>query len=933
MSDEEKIQIAALGLLGLFGRQQRKNQEARKEAERQEAERQEAERQEAERQGMEQEEKRQREAERQEAERREAERREAERQEAERREAERREAERREAERREAERREAERREAERRESERREAERQANIPEPSSDSSDEEPGEEEGKEDKIKIEKIVRKRSIRINGRPTFKYQIKWEGLGSFWNEYKTLQELIDLGYDENEVLEKINEFEAAEQEREENEQRQKDEAKDENKLQEGQRLAGNIRLTKDKELIEAIETVFDQIDKKQTGVIDRREFIKSIRNDQVVQNIFLINKVKQEDGSRAKIEKIFQAIDIYPEDSVWSREEFLIYMFEDNQSDMLDRVKQQVEATKDVFDTFDENENGVITATELVPAYEINGMAKEDAEQAVTTNLNTFDKDGDRAFNFSEFWLWVVSTNPVWLRSMMQDAILSSAKRRIQAMRNQQKKNTILLKDKVDVYKDMLERDRFRKELEDTMVKVRKELDELSNEAKEIEEKKSEVSQVVPASITEEEQQQQGEILQEVDTLMYELLDRVVELEKKTVKKKKSAKKDTTHHANKAKKFALGIMEGEGVRKKEGEFVEYIVNKDNAVVWEGIITDIENHTNKQAFYVLYQAIVKGLYQLKTYEDDNISLNDLKKILKPGGEKYYKDYIKVTAKGRETLDQKKTMSIVKLIIKDLKNGDDFFKKYIDGGSNPRNPRKPKKKKKKKAKTPDNPSSLPGLRNFGNVPVQKDPQAVEDVSIPEDLPAVGEPVAKEPVDNWGKISKAAQNRIEDLGYNSLDEFLLKISKEEELEAIKKPADFREAAAFLSRIRRKKISGKQGIIEELGLTTKKAEAEEKERKQEEELKRKRIITKIEVKKRFEKLKQNKGDIAISQEKPRQWRQYAEKYAEEEGFTTDGISKLFQQMMAILYEEKQKNKVPKTPKLFAILRQPDEPRLRF
>ena len=155
-------------------------------------------------------------------------------------------------------------------------------------------------------------------------------------------------------------------------------------------------------------------------------------------MQNIFLINRVKQEDGTRDKMEEIFQGIDKYPEDRKWSREEFLIYMFDKDQSAMLNRVKTIVRNTRNVFDTFDENKNGNLTPTELVPAYEINGKSREEAEQIVEESLREFDKDGDGALNHSEFQLWTLSTNPVWLVSMMQDALLRDSELRIQDMRD---------------------------------------------------------------------------------------------------------------------------------------------------------------------------------------------------------------------------------------------------------------------------------------------------------------------------------------------------------------------------------------------------------------------------------------------------------------------------------------------------------------
>ena len=191
MSDEEKIQIAALGLLGLFGLAKRSGNAERLEAERREAERQEAERQEAERQ----------EAERREAERKrkeaEAERQaklEAERQEAERQEAERQKAEaeaeaerqRQEAERKrkeaeaeaERQRQEAERREAERQaklEAERREAERKRKEAE----------AEAERQRQEAERQKAEAERQEAEREKETFTFR---KFLVKFWNMFDTV-------------------------------------------------------------------------------------------------------------------------------------------------------------------------------------------------------------------------------------------------------------------------------------------------------------------------------------------------------------------------------------------------------------------------------------------------------------------------------------------------------------------------------------------------------------------------------------------------------------------------------------------------------------------------------------------------------------------------------------------------------------------------
>ena len=143
--------------------------------------------------------------------------------------------------------------------------------------------------------------------------------------------------------------------------------------------------------------------------------------------------------------------------------------------------------------------------------------------------------------------------------------------------------------------------------------------------------------------------------------------------------------------------------------------------------------------------------------------------------------------------------------------------------------------------------------------------------------------------------------RAAQGRIERAGYNSIKEFIESITKESEFDLIKSSSDISNVAKFLSKLRGENISGKKGIIAALNLKTKKSEAEEKKR----ELEELRERTVNEVRKRFSKLEEDaKG-------KPVKWREYAELYAKEEGFTTDNIPAAARQAMAALWVEKHKD----------------------
>merc|ERR1712151_499737 len=61
----------------------------------------------------------------------------------------------------------------------------------------------------------------------------------------------------------------------------------------------------------LEKLRDIFDRCDINKDGLINKRELIKSCREDTEVAKFFhLPTTIRQEDGSRAKVEELFQDI-----------------------------------------------------------------------------------------------------------------------------------------------------------------------------------------------------------------------------------------------------------------------------------------------------------------------------------------------------------------------------------------------------------------------------------------------------------------------------------------------------------------------------------------------------------------------------------------------------------------------------------------------
>ena len=185
---------------------------------------------------------------------------------------------------------------------------------------------------------------------------------------------------------------------------------------------------------------------------------------------------------------------------------------------------------------------------------------------------------------------------------------------------------------------------------------------------------------------------------------------------------KKKKKAKKKTgekgEHHATQAKARAKQILRDAGVMiENDDGTVEYKIDQTNISAWEKVIEDISALDKKQAFSLLYQAVLKGMY--KDTRTPNISLKDLKsgKVLKPGGfEKYIGDYLtKPNKRGLRQVDQYKAATIATLIIDDLKKGINLFNEYKPRGRGTSGRGKASGKASGKAKTKKSEPAVPDI--------------------------------------------------------------------------------------------------------------------------------------------------------------------------------------------------------------------------
>ena len=396
------------------------------------------------------------------------------------------------------------------------------------------------------------------------------------------------------------------------------------------------------------AIDTLFDEIYRKndEYGII-LRDLIVAIRDNKRVQRIFGIDSIR-EGGNSNPVKNLFDKIDSYPTDKKLSKDELILFFFDDEQSVMFNMLKATMHTIITALTLYDANRDGYISETESTRVFEQQGRSIEDAKEYL--RLTDVDRDGQ--VSPAEFTRSVIhGKGPLapW-------------------------------------YVDMIN--------------------------------------------TSFERAQSGQLL-------------LKDMARPDKKKKRKRKKTRGLSNAEAKQAALELFTDEGLRTEDGDFVEYIVNRDTAEKWEEVINKIAL-INNQARFALFQAIVKGMYKIKTYEDDNISLKNLRNILKPDGQKYLKGMIKVT-RNSEVIDQT-NLNFVKAVIKDLKNGDDFFKKYkppVNGkkSKNPKGVNKPKKKTKRKVKTSD--GSEAGARDKAdffqgisdNTQVPLSPPRVENKSI------------------------------------------------------------------------------------------------------------------------------------------------------------------------------------------------------
>ena len=535
---------------------------------------------------------------------------------------------------------------------------------------------------------------------------------------------------------------------------------------------------------LLIAIGTLFDEIDRKNNGVIQLLDLVIAIKRNKRVQRIFGIDSIR-EGRNDNPVKKLFDKIDKYPNDEKLSRDELILFLFDDEQSEMLNMLTGTTEAIILAHRQYDVNQDGVISLSEYTRGFEQQGETIEDARE----NLLLTDIDKNGQLDIYEFARAVYGSSSVdqWYVDMINTNFERARRgelradnmsrpygprtpppreRRIQDIDMQPGRSLGDLGDEDDqIIIDRIDREILRvlelckdaqetankmlgiaksiytkpngykwdilyNDLVNAIINTEEQLGQIEDRIQQIQDlrfipSEKKIDTVLGTGILQTVLKEQDKLVSDVNDLQ-KSVDRITKEYEKELRrkeetpkpippqrepiepeKKKKAKKKTGLSNADAKQAALDLFTRKGLRIEDGEMVEYIVNRETAGEWKEIINEIEP-MNKQARYVLFQAIVKGMYKIKTYEDDNINLADFKKILKNGGEGYWRG--KTTTKGRGEQINQGDLSIVRSIIDDLEKGNDFFKKYIPNKRNPRNVKKPKKKKKSsggETKTPE----------------------------------------------------------------------------------------------------------------------------------------------------------------------------------------------------------------------------------
>ena len=417
-------------------------------------------------------------------------------------------------------------------------------------------------------------------------------------------------------------------------------------------------------------IGILFDEIDRNKDGFIQLRELVIAIKRNKRVQRIFGIDSIREGRNNNYVVE-LFRKIDTYPPDDQLSKDELILFLFRKENIQMLNMLKATTEAIVLALNLYDANRDGKISRPELARGYEQQGETIEDARKDARDFLMLRDINMDDELDPSEFARSLVfgeGRPPAWFTDMVNDSF------------ERAQNGQLLLKDMARPYGDM-------------------------QPGRNLDDPKPIPPQREPIEPPYDGPEQPPEPLTPAP----------FEPEKKKKAKEKTGEKGE-HHATQAKARAKQILRDAGVMiENDDGTVEYKIDQTNISAWERVIEDISALDKKQAFSLLYQAVLKGMY--KDTRTSNISLKDLRsgKVLKPGGfEKYIGDYLtKPNKRGLRQVDQYKAATIATLIIDDLKKGINLFNEHKPRGRGTSSRGKASGKAKSKKKKPSEPAPNP----------------------------------------------------------------------------------------------------------------------------------------------------------------------------------------------------------------------------
>lgn len=511
-------------------------------------------------------------------------------------------------------------------------------------------------------------------------------------------------------------------------------------------------------KMILSNIDILFDEIDRNNDGFIQLRELVIAIKRNKRVQRIFGLDSIREGRNNNYVVE-LFRKIDTFPPDDQLSKDELILFLFRKENIQMLNMLKGNTEAIVLAHKLFDANRDGDLSTPELARGYEQQGETIEDAREHAREFLRLRDRNKNDVLDESEFARSLVygeDRPPAWFADMVNTNFERAQRGELPLNKMSRpygpRTPPVDRAPVVDPRTPMTDPKTPRPQ--------RRQLPQRP---------KGPYRPIGP------DRPPRGRRIPNIDMQPGRSLDdpttippqgRSIETpydgpeqppgplapfgpdnKKKKKKTKKKAVEKGGHHATQAKAQAKQIMRDAGVLTENDDgTVEYKIDQTNVSAWERVIKDIKALNKKQAFSLLYQAVLKGMYKdTRTSKSSNISLKDLKsgKVLKPGGfEKYIRDYLTdPNQRGLRQVDQYKAATIATLIIDDLKKGINLFNEYKPRGRGKSGGKAKPKKPSGKTKTPEPETPINSIviqaqfdDEFGNLSSSDDSDDEEDTT-------------------------------------------------------------------------------------------------------------------------------------------------------------------------------------------------------